>query len=83
MARQSELYNKWLVYRSQGLSSEEIGERYGLWTPAPPGRSFHNYGLAFDLSAPLVELRWLGKVWEAWGGKWGGERDPVHFQVKL
>lgn len=25
---------------------------------------------------------WLGLVWEAWGGRWGGRfSDPVHFEV--
>jgi hypothetical protein len=27
---------------------------------------------------------WLGAVWEAWGGRWGGrfsKPDPVHFEV--
>jgi len=25
-------------------------------------------------------LYYLGAVWRSWGGIWGGERDPVHFQ---
>jgi len=56
---------------------------------APPGRSLHGYGLAFDLarigkdpfSDPL--LNWLGQVWEQVGGQYGGARDPVHFQVRI
>lgn len=46
---------------------------------ARPGCSYHNYGLAFDLVAD--DLPWLGKVWQSWGGVWGGASDPVHFQV--
>jgi len=30
------------------------------------------------LTDPL--LAWLGSVWEYYGGRWGGIRDPVHFQ---
>lgn len=56
---------------------------------APPGRSLHGYGLAFDLARigkdpfndPL--LNWLGAVWESWGGQYGGQRDPVHFQARV
>ena len=56
---------------------------------APPGRSLHGYGLAFDLarigkdpfSDPL--LNWLGQVWEYIGGRYGGAADPVHFQVRM
>jgi len=48
---------------------------------APPGRSLHNYGEAFDLSVPDPDdQRWLGEVWESWGGRWGGRfNDPNHF----
>lgn len=56
---------------------------------APPGRSLHGYGLAFDLARigkdPFTDplLAWLGAVWESWGGQYGGQRDPVHFQVRI
>jgi len=56
---------------------------------APPGRSLHGYGLAFDLARLGIDpfrdplLNWLGRVWESWGGQYGGERDPVHFQVRV
>lgn len=53
---------------------------------APPGRSWHNYGLAFDL---VVDGDYrgssqtaLGRFWQSMGGVWGGSRDPVHFGVK-
>jgi len=54
-----------------------------------PGTSLHEYGLAFDLARlgkdPLVDplLAWLGSVWEYYGGRWGGIRDPVHFQPRI
>jgi LAS superfamily LD-carboxypeptidase LdcB len=46
---------------------------------APPGRSLHNYGLAIDLVSSDNEL--LSRVWREAGGRWGGQRDPVHFSV--
>lgn len=56
---------------------------------APPGRSLHQLGLAFDLARigkdPLNDplLNWLGQVWEYVGGRYGGASDPVHFQVRM
>jgi len=56
---------------------------------APPGRSLHQYRLAFDMARsgtdPLTDplLVFLGRLWESYGGKWGGSRDPVHFQVRI
>lgn len=56
---------------------------------APPGGSLHQYGLAFDMArigkSPLGDplLAYLGSVWESWGGRWGGQRDPVHFQPRM
>jgi len=56
---------------------------------APPGRSLHGYGLAFDLARigkdPFTDplLAWLGQIWQSWGGRYGGPRDPVHFQVRM
>lgn len=46
---------------------------------APPGRSHHQYGLAFDMVAQNPEG--LGAFWRGMGGIWGGARDPVHFQA--
>lgn len=75
-SKQSKLYQKWLSGESKIPA-------------APPGRSLHGYGLAFDLARigkdpfndPL--LVWLGAVWESWGGRYGGQRDPVHFQIRI
>jgi len=49
---------------------------------APPGRSAHEYGYAFDMVVAGEENQNdLGTVWEQWGGVWGGHvRDPVHFE---
>ena len=53
----------------------------------PPGSSFHEYGLAVDLSRgvdpysdPL--LAQLGEWWNANGGLWS-PKDPVHFQPRV
>jgi hypothetical protein len=49
---------------------------------APPGRSAHEFGYAFDVVVIGDEnLNDLGQVWESWGGVWGGaNRDPIHFE---
>lgn len=51
---------------------------------APPGSSWHEYGRAFDITGPPEWLDYLGKVWQSWGGTWGGafhKIDPIHFQA--
>ena len=49
---------------------------------APPGRSMHQQGRAFDLAAPTWLLAELGRIWEEWGGRWGGRGgDPIHFEA--
>lgn len=54
-----------------------------------PGTSLHEYGVAFDMAQMGVDpfednlLPWLGAWWEYYGGRWGGHRDPVHFQIRV
>lgn len=54
-----------------------------------PGTSLHEFGWAFDLASigidPFADplLPWLGAWWEYYGGRWGGIRDPVHFQIRV
>lgn len=58
---------------------------------APPGKSMHEQGLAFDLARLGIDpfedplLNFLGEVWRdmggTYGGQWGGGADPVHFQA--
>jgi hypothetical protein len=48
---------------------------------APPGSSKHNYGLAWDMVGPRQQLENAGRVWQSWGGTWGGQADPIHFEV--
>jgi len=75
-AKQAELRRRW----EMGLSNIPANR---------PGTSLHEHGLAFDLARigrdPLGDplLDWLGKVWEYYGGRHGGERDPVHFQPRI
>jgi len=89
-------YDPLLVVTSGFRSSSKQAKLYAKWLSgessipaAPPGRSLHGYGLAFDLARigkdPFTDplLAWLGTVWEHWGGRYGGARDPVHFQVRM
>ena len=49
---------------------------------APPGKSKHELGRAFDMIAPPAVLRSAGDTWESWGGRWGGRfNDPIHFEA--
>ena len=74
--KQLALYSKWKA----GLSKIPANR---------PGTSLHEIGLAFDMARigrdPLGDplLAWLGMVWESYGGRYGGERDPVHFQPRI
>lgn len=70
--------------RRSDAQQRRLYERYlrvGGLPAAPPGRSAHQFGLAWDMVAPDAELRRLGALWRRWGGVWGGERDPVHFEA--
>ena len=50
---------------------------------APPGHSKHELGLAWDMVGPADQLALAGRVWESWGGVWGGRfDDPIHFEVR-
>lgn len=71
-AQQAKLYAAWRAGRSR-------------FPAAPPGRSAHEYGLAADIvfaggvESPMQIV--LGLAREA-GLKWGGENDPVHFELE-
>ncbi len=75
-SKQLDLYYKWKMGYSKIPANR-------------PGTSLHEHGLAFDMArigkSPLGDplLNWLGKVWEYYGGRHGGERDPVHFQPRI
>lgn len=89
-------YDGKLVVTSALRSSKKQAELRAAWEsgksliPANrPGTSLHEYGLAFDMARlgadPLADplLNYLGAVWESVGGRWGGIRDPVHFQPRI
>lgn len=70
------------VFRSHG-EQQRLYDRYrqGLsdLPAAPPGKSQHQYGLAFDMVVrEPTDQAWLGQVWNAWGGRWVAG-DRVHF----
>lgn len=67
MATQQRLYDNYRAGRSK-------------YPAAPPGRSWHNYGLALDMVAD--RLPELGRLWQSVGGGWGGNADPVHFGLR-
>jgi len=75
-AKQSELYYRWQTGQSKIPA-------------ARPGTSLHQLGWAFDMAQMGVDplgdplLAWLGSWWTYYGGRWGGERDPVHFQPRM
>lgn len=85
-------YADYLVSLAPGVSVtstyRSYSEQLQLWLNrstnpypvAPPGRSWHEYGRAFDLSGPPEVLAQLGAIWKSWGGDWF-ESDPIHFQA--
>ena len=67
-------------------NQRRLYERYrrgeSIYPAAPPGRSLHNIGMAFDVAGTPEELRALGHWWESLGFFWGGRvNDPIHFAV--
>lgn len=71
--------------RRSRAAQERLYRRYlsGLspLPAAPPGTSAHEFGYAFDMVVtPWEALADVGYTWQSWGGVWGGERDPVHFE---
>lgn len=69
------------VYRS-------YSEQLALWQNrarnpypvAPPGRSMHQYGRAWDMTGPSRSLESAGRTWLAWGGTWSPS-DRIHFEA--
>lgn len=71
--------------RRSHAQQEALYRRYqeGLsrYPAAPPYGSAHEYGLAFDMTVPDRGYQLgLGQVWISWGGRYGGEEDPIHFE---
>lgn len=69
------------TYRSKTAQRKLYANRANNPYPvAPPGRSYHEYGRAFDLNGDLATLTRAGALWNSWGGTWSA-RDPIHFQA--
>lgn len=69
------------VYRSRTEQERLWRQRHNNPYPvAPPGYSYHEYGRAFDIVGDPDLLRWLGNLWNSWGGTWS-EADKIHFQA--
>jgi len=69
-ARQRALYNRFLSGRAQ-------------FPAAPPGRSMHEYALAWDMvTEPFSALDRLGAIWKQLGGSWHTS-DRIHFSIPV
>jgi LAS superfamily LD-carboxypeptidase LdcB len=70
------------VYRSRSEQLELYrNRRKNRYPVAPPGQSYHELGRAWDMTGPAHQLVHAGRVWQSWGGTWGGARDAIHFQA--
>ena len=71
------------VYRS-ATTQRQLYQRYlsgqSTLPAAPPGRSLHQYGLAFDMVTTDAGNARLGALWKRIGGGWS-PTDYVHFQA--
>lgn len=73
------------AYRSYA-EQEKVYRRFlaGLspFPAAPPGESTHETGLAFDMIvSPDYRIYDVGDLWTSWGGIYGSDADPVHFEA--
>jgi len=69
-ARQQALYSRFKSGRAQ-------------FPAAPPGRSLHEYALAWDMvTEPFSALTTLGGWWKQLGGSWSTS-DRIHFSVPI
>ncbi len=48
---------------------------------APPGRSLHEHGLAWDMVGDPELLEQAGRIWNSWGGHWS-PADSIHFEYR-
>jgi hypothetical protein len=76
--KQRELWN---CYQRTGCSN--CGRTSSCFPAAPPGKSTHALGLAFDLKLTPPVYAAAGRLWEMIGYTWGGRfKDPIHFDVR-
>lgn len=69
------------TYAQQNALYQAYIKGTARYPAAPPGSSAHEYGYAFDMVVEgTTNQADVGTVWRSWGGIYGGEEDPVHFQ---
>lgn len=71
------------TYREQKFLWDRYQQGKAEFPAAPPGHSAHEYGWAFDLVvSPYDYQTAVGAAWQKyWGGTYGGQKDPVHFEL--
>ena len=71
------------TYAQQKVLWDRYQAGRSKYPAAPPGGSAHEYGWAFDMDVYPHDALWtdVGPYWQAMGGTWGGDRDPVHFEL--
>jgi LAS superfamily LD-carboxypeptidase LdcB len=66
------------TYQQQAVLYQRYLRGMSSLPAAPPGRSLHERGLAFDMVTDYPEA--LGAVWNSMGGRWFAA-DPVHHEI--
>lgn len=80
------------AFRSTRRSVAEQATLFETLEPgqaAPPGKSLHEIGFAYDIVGPTNSTQWdiAGSEGKALGLRWGGDfqtvREPWHFQAPI
>ena len=71
------------TFREQKFLWDRYKKGQSQLPAAPPGHSAHERGWAFDMVVSPYDYQTdVGNAWEKyWGGSYGGEKDPVHFEL--
>lgn len=67
---QRQLYNNFLACKAAGLAGRSVSINPGMscaWPANPPGRSAHNYGLAWDSVVPASQQALWNQIRRALG----------------
>lgn len=76
--KQRELWN---CYQRTGCSN--CRRTSSCFPAAPPGKSTHALGIAFDMKLSPPVYAAAGRIWERLGFTWGGRfSDPIHFDTR-
>lgn len=71
----------WECYKLTGCSN--CRRTPSCFPAAPPGKSTHAIGIAFDLQLIPPVYAAAGRLWELIGYTWGGRfKDPIHFDMR-